>query len=114
MLDAARLSIDPQKSANESETSAKQLQRAQTSLALPLERYHYPGNIFTSAAMVHHNHPTPMNQQHFLEPPSNDMFQVMNPTVDGATGRLTLSTFSPSNPTFPAPNSFQVRMLKFF
>ena len=112
MLDAARLSNDPQKATNESEGNTKHLQRAQTSLALPLDRYHYPGNIVTSAAMVHHNHPTPMNPQHFLEPQSNNMFQVINPNVDSATGRLTLSTFSPSNPNFPGPGGFQVRILK--
>ena len=108
MLDAARLSNDPQKSGNESEVNNQQMQRVQPSLTLPLDRYHYPGNTITSAAMVHHNHPTPMNPQHFLEHASNNMFQTLGPNMDGTSSRLTLSTFSPSNPTFQGPNAFQV------
>ena len=113
MLDAARLSNDPQKSGNDSEVSNQQLQRVQTSLTLPLDRYHYPGNTITSAAMVHHNHPTPMNPQHFLDHPSSNMFQTVAPNMDGTTGRLTLSTFSPSNPNFPGPSGFQVGTFKY-
>ena len=114
MLDAARLSNGPQKSANESEINSQPLQRVQTNLALPLDRYHYPGNTITSAAMVHHNHPTPMNPQHFIEHPSNNIFQQIVPNIDGTIGRLTMSTFSPSNPAFPGPSGLQVSIIKEF
>ena len=109
-LDAARLSKEPQNALNDAPDNLQQLQRIQGKLTLPLEHYHNHGSTITSAAMVHHNHPTSINlPQHFMES-SNHPFDMMNPTMDSAVGRLSLTTFSPSNPICPNSNSIQVRV----
>ena len=109
-LDAARLSKEPQNALNDTPDNLQQLQRIQGKLTLPLEHYHNHGSTITSSAMVHHNHPTPTNlPQHFMES-SNHPFDMMNPTMDSAVGRLSLTTFSPSNPICPNSNSIQVRV----
>ena len=109
-LDAARLSKEPQNALNDAPDNLQQLQRIQGKLTLPLEHYHNHGSTITSAAMVHHNHPTSINlPQHFIES-SNHPFDMMNPTMDSAVGRLSLTTFSPSNPICPNSNSIQVRV----
>ena len=107
-LDAARLSKEPQNALNDAPDNLQQLQRIQGKLTLPLEHYHNHGSTITSAAMVHHNHPTSINlPQHFMESSSHP-FDMMNPTMDSAVGRLSLTTFSPSNPICPNSNSIQV------
>ena len=109
-LDVARLSKEPQNALNDAPDNLQQLQRIQGKLTLPLEHYHNHGSTITSAAMVHHNHPTSINlPQHFMES-SNHPFDMMNPAMDSAVGRLSLTTFSPSNPICPNSNSIQVRV----
>ena len=110
-LDVARLSEDPQQGVNNNEIT-QNFQRAQASLTLPLNRCHH-GTTITSAAMIHHNaRQTPLNQQQHVIQSVNHPLDSITPTMDGAGGRLTLSTFSPSNPTFITPNSIQVTSRK--
>ena len=111
-MDVARLSGDPQKSAgaNANEVASggtmQYIQRGQASLTLPLNRYH--GNTITSAAIVHHSHPT--NQPQFMHS-TNPHFEAMTPTIDGAGGRMSLSTFSSGNANFTTTNIHQVNNL---
>ena len=101
------MSEDPQKSGNEAE-SIQHFQRVQASLTLPLERYHHPGTTISSAALIHHNHAMPVNPHQYLESSASHPFQTITPTMDGAGGRIALSTFSPSNPTFSNPINLPV------
>ena len=106
-MDAARLSEDPNQTVNDTE-NIHHFQRAQASLTLPLNRYPH-GTTITSAAMVHHSQHTPLNQQHLIQS-TNHPFDAITPTIDGAGPRLTLSTFSPSNPTISISNNSQVKL----
>ena len=123
MLDAARLSGDPQKlsggkrgaevSSSIAGGAIQCLQRGQgSSLTLPLSRYQ--NNTVTSAAIVHHQHQLPItNQQQFMHSTTtrNHQFDAMTPTADAPSGRMSLSTFAPGNANFPTPNNHQVLLL---
>ena len=107
-LDAARLSEDPQKAGSDPE-GIQHFHRLQASLTLPLERYHHQGTTLSSAAMIHHNHSTPLNRNQYLESSANHTFQTITPTIEQG-GRIALSTFSPSNSTFSNLNNLPVRI----